>query len=274
MSRSRSYFWLTLATTLAGCTAKGPTELEFARAALERNPQLKVVGTDAARNTIEVRIKATGQVLTVTPGELAALPIADLVAAAPALSSVAKMPEPAAAIQPMAQPEPAPEPESPPPTAQIIDTPKTASEALSGYKVERNDGRVRVSGPGVSIESSPEPKTTDGTAALARTDAPIICEGARLLHLDRRRLSVVGDAIVARGGCDLYITNSEIAATGAGLVVLDATVHVANSRIQGDTASIDASAKANIYMRSSQFEGVRRRDDQARLFDQGGNTWR
>ena len=55
-------------------------ELKWARAALERNPDLKVVSVDAERHTVKVTIKSTGNSVDVTPGELAAIPIADLVA--------------------------------------------------------------------------------------------------------------------------------------------------------------------------------------------------
>src|SRR5262245_16638465 len=76
---------------LAACAKEAPpapaanldepaAELKWARAALERNPELKVISVDAERNSIKVLIKASGETATVTPGELAAIPIGDLVA--------------------------------------------------------------------------------------------------------------------------------------------------------------------------------------------------
>ena len=50
-----------------------------------------------------------------------------------------------------------------------------------------------------------------------------------MLQLDNRQLRVDGNAITIRGGSELYLTNSNIVATGVGVVVHDGTVHIANS---------------------------------------------
>src|SRR5262245_7356604 len=63
-------------------------ELKWAQAALERNPDLKVVSVDKKHNSIKVAIKSTGETATVTPGELAAIPIGDLVALTKAANAV------------------------------------------------------------------------------------------------------------------------------------------------------------------------------------------
>lgn len=95
-----------------------------------------------------------------------------------------------------------------------------------------------------------------------------------MLHLDSRNIHVDGDAIIARGGCDLYITNSHVIASGTGIVVQDATVHIANSQIEGTTASFNAGTGAKLFVRGSTFQGISRRDEQASVQDQGGNQWR
>jgi hypothetical protein len=94
-----------------------------------------------------------------------------------------------------------------------------------------------------------------------------------MLHLDNRRLNVTGDAITARGGCELHITNSHIVATGTAIVVLDATVHIANSEITGTDGSLTTSSAARVVLRNTTFTGLARRDGQAKIQDQGGNTW-
>ena len=95
-----------------------------------------------------------------------------------------------------------------------------------------------------------------------------------MLHFDNRNIYVEGDAIIARGGCELYITNSRIVADGTGVVVRDAIVHISNSTIEGGAASFDASDASKVYLRGSTFQGLPRRSQQAVVQDQGGNQWR
>jgi hypothetical protein len=171
-----------------------------------------------------------------------------------------------------------PAPAAPP--AEFVDnSPAAAAEraqsADSNYTIDRTGGQLRVSGPGVSIVSSGK-GTTSGASnvAGARASEPIICEGKRMLKLDDRKMYVEGDAIIARGGCELYITNSHIVATGTGLIVEDAIVHVANSHIEGLNGSFNATDRAKMFVRTSTFQGVPRRAEFASVLDQGGNEWR
>ena len=164
--------------------------------------------------------------------------------------------------------------------AQFVDnSPAAAAEraAASGanYTIDRTGGQLRVSGPGVSIVSSGKGSGTDApNHAGVRATEPIICEGKRLLKLDDRNIYVEGDAIIARGGCELYITNSRIIASGTGLIVEDAIVHVANSHIEGLNGSFNATDRAKMFVRTSTFQGVPRRAEFASVLDQGGNQWR
>ena len=95
-----------------------------------------------------------------------------------------------------------------------------------------------------------------------------------MLQLDNRNIYVDGDAITVRGGCEMYITNSHIVASGTGIVVQDATVHVSNSHIEGASGSFHADDRAKMYVRGSTFQGVPRRAELATVQDQGGNQWR
>ena len=72
----------------------------------------------------------------------------------------------------------------------------------------------------------------------------------------------------------LYITNSRIVASGMGVVVQGATVHIANSYVEGAMASFQADGGAKVFVRNSIFQGVPRRDQLAQVQDQGGNRWR
>jgi hypothetical protein len=157
--------------------------------------------------------------------------------------------------------------------AQFAGADAAAEEPALDYTVERSGGQVRVTGPGLSIVSA-------GTAAPApeapppRNVDPIICEGARMLRLNDRRISVDGDAVTARGGCELHITNSRISATGTGLVVRDATVIVTNSEISGGEASFDAGAGSKLILQGATLDGTTRRDERADVQELGGNRWR
>ena len=77
-----------------------------------------------------------------------------------------------------------------------------------------------------------------------------------MLHLDNRDIYVDGDAITVRDGCEMYITNSHIVASGTGVMVQDAVVHISNSHIEGASGSFDADDRAKMYVRGSTFQGV------------------
>ena len=142
------------------------------------------------------------------------------------------------------------------------------------YTVERSGDQVRVSGPGLSIVSAGTAAAATGKAdAGPKTVDPIICEGPRMMQLNDRQISVDGDAITARGGCELHITNSRIVATGTGVVVRDATVHITNSEIEGARASFDAGPGAKVFLQGATLKGTTRRDERAEVQEQGGNRW-
>jgi hypothetical protein len=265
-----------------------PGEVTWARAALERNPRYEVLASDTQTRVFTVRDRATGQVQTLNLNDLAAAPVAQLrsppAVAAPLPASV---PEATTAAAPPAPPAPtaagAPAAPASPniaePAAQVVDnSPAAAAEraqaAEANYTIDRSGGKVRVSGPGVSIVSSGRGEASGQMNAGARASEPIICEGKRMLKLDDRKMYVEGDAIIARGGCELYITNSTIVATGTGLIVEDAIVHVANSHIEGLNGSFNATDRAKMFVRTSTFQGVPRRAEFASVLDQGGNQWK
>lgn len=261
-----------------------PAELTWARSALERNPQLEVLASDARTRVFTVRNRTTGQIETINLNDLAAVPIAQLrtqPAPSPAIASTAAAPLPAPAPVATTNPqEPARLQPTAPASQQVTDnSPAAAAERAqasdANYTIDRTGGQLRVSGPGVSIVSSGD-RATDGSVNTGgvRAAEPIICEGKRLLKIDDRNIYVDGDAIIARGGCELYITNSRIIASGTGLIVEDALVHIANSHIEGANGSFNATDRAKMYVRTSTFQGMPRRTEFASVLDQGGNQWR
>ena len=95
-----------------------------------------------------------------------------------------------------------------------------------------------------------------------------------MLHFDNRDVYVDGDAITVRDGCEMFITNSRIVASGTGVTVRNAVVHVSNSHIEGAEGSFDVDADSKMYVRGSTFQGLSRRAELAMVQDQGGNRWR
>src|SRR6185369_9189587 len=244
-------------------------EMTWARAAIERNPDLEVIATDPLTGVVTIKHRSTGEVEAIKANELAAVTPSQL---KPMQMQAAPSPEP----------EPAPaQNESMRAASQHATAPDSGAAqpgtitSNGAYTVDRSGGKLRVSGPGVSIESS-------GTSAAANNQAgggrravdPFICEGRRQLQLDSRDIYVDGDAITVRGGCEVFITNSHIVATGTAFVVQDAIVHVSNSQIEGGNASFQADDRAKMYVRGSTFTGVPRRAELAMVQDQGGNRYR
>ena len=143
------------------------------------------------------------------------------------------------------------------------------------------ENKVIEAGPGYSIKvGAPAaggaqrqrvPSVT--SAALEHRHEPIICQGARLLHIDNRNMQFDGDAVSAEDGCEIHITNSHITATGVGVQARAANVHIENSLIEGDAGSIHLSDGAQGYAAASQFRGLNRELDSASFHDLGGNIW-
>jgi hypothetical protein len=244
--------------------AETRAEMAWARAALERNPNIEVVATDSEAGVFTVRDKISGEVRAVEVDELAAAPIAQL-SARPAPASG----EPTAAGAGSGAEEPVFSGDDSMDQSVAQDVPIT--EPLN-YTIQRSGGQVKVSGPGVSIVSAGAqgPATARGEPGQRASD-PIVCEGQRMMHIDNQRIFVDGDAITARNGCDLHITNSRIVASGTGVVVRDATAHISNSYIEGGSGAYDAGIGAKMFLRDATFNGVIHRDAFAQIQDQGGN---
>jgi hypothetical protein len=306
MNTVRSSMWATaaLAALLAsGCAHEGQDQMSWARAALERNTQLEIVAADPQTHTFTVRVKDTGEVRTVRADQVMAAPLAaSAAAAAPAADSSTAAPSipPAPAAPPestlsASAATAAPAPESYEPASAAVPPPvppKSGAghllESGPGYSIEAAAGPQTMataqSGPGYSVKAAGPAVAAVAargslrdaavtSAALERRREPIVCQGERMLHIDNRNLEFDGDAVSAQDGCEIYITNTHISATGIGVLARNANVHIDNSLIEGDAGSIDASEGAQVYATSSHFRGLSRRLDSSAFHDQGGNIW-
>src|SRR5688572_21451557 len=258
------------ASVAATASAATPSaDLAWARAALERNPQLEVLAVDPQTGVVTVKNRNTGETEAIKASELVAVPPSQL-----------KAMQMAEAPPPEADPAPEESATAPTQTAQTTapstgSTPASSGQNDSAYTIDRSGGQIRVSGPGVSIVSSGTNASGSNAAGAGRRAVdPFICEGRRTLQLDNRNIYVDGDALTVRGGCEVFITNSQIVASGTGIIVQDATVHISNSHIEGANASFQAEDRAKMFVRGSTFQGVSRRAELATVQDQGGNRWR
>jgi hypothetical protein len=284
---------------LAACSRQNQDEMSWARAALERNERLEIVAADPKLRTFTVRNKDTGELSmvradqliagAVSPASPRASPNGTTAATAPSAAPAA-VPAGAEAAAAAASAAPgaaawrgeASEPEVPPPPS----APKVFASRASqpGGQARPVPGQVLEAGPGYSIEAGSGPAAAPPAAPVLRAPGsgsagvevrrePIVCQGARLLHIDNLNLQFEGDGVSAEDGCEIHITNSRIRATGVGVSARAANVHIDNSLIEGDTGSIDASDGAQIYTASSRFKGLSRRLDTAAVHDLGGNVW-
>jgi hypothetical protein len=280
---------------LAACARETQDQMAFARAALERNAQVEVVGSDQQSHSFTVRIKSTGELRVVRADQLVAQPPGPSVAAAPVPAAAATpAPQMAANAPAPTQPEPAQYGEAARPAMPVYAHVDAAGgrvlESGPGYSIKAAGAapapaapaanQLLESGPGYSIKAAAPgapvvARTRDSsitTAALEHRHDPIICQGDRMLHIDNRNMQFDGDAVSAQDGCEIHITNSHITAKGVGVQARAANVHIDNSSIEGDGGSLDLSDGAQAYAASSQFTGLSRRVDSS-FHDLGGNIW-
>ncbi len=262
-------------------------QVDWAKAALARNPAVEIISTDEAAGVFTVRDTSNGSQYKLRLDELVAGPPRSwsappaAPAPAPAVTSAAAVPE-----EP-AQPEEEPAPQT---TQPVVAASAHTGDSLAegpGYRISKGQPAApppNIEGPGYSIKrddavSSPHAQqsapSAEATASNAekRTD-PIICQGDRLMRIDGESIDFEGDAVIAEKGCDLFISNARIRAGGVGIIARQARVHIVNSTIGGSKGSYEASDGAEIYVAHSTFAGVGRRFDSATMNDLGGNEYK
>lgn len=253
-------------------------EIDWAKAALARNPAYEIVATDESAGVFTVRDTTTGRFETLKLHDLIAAPL-------PPKTVTQAAPAPAAAVEPVEAPEPAAGTQGPRQTTEPVETADSQTGALAqgpGYSIQRGDTAAppaasTIEGPDYSI-TRPEPAQRDvapDTVAsnVERRSDPIICQGDRLMRIDGETIEFSGDAVIAEKGCDLYISNARIRAGGVGIIARQARVHIVNSTIGGTRGSYEASEGAEIYVARSTFTGIGRRFDSATMNDLGGNAY-
>jgi hypothetical protein len=288
-TRLSTFFAVGGLVLVGGCARQeSAREIDWAKAALARNPAYEIVATDESAGVFTVRDTATGTIRTLKLEDLVATPLASKTAPKTATQPASA---PAALDEPVENPavvdDSAGSVASRQTTEPVEAEPAKSSGALAqgpGYSIERGEGTpaqtaTTLEGPGYSItrQEGPRGAETAGAEAVAsnverRTD-PIVCQGDRLMRIDGETIEFSGDAVIAEKGCDLYISNARISAGGVGIIARQARVHIVNSSIGGERGSYEASQGAEIYVARSTFTGVGRRFDSATMNDLGGNAY-
>ena len=265
---------------VAGCSKQeSGREIDWAKAALSRNPSMEIISTDETAGVFVVRDTSNGSTYK--------LKLEDLVAGPPPARTAPQPAQPPAPA-PAAEPAATPGEEAAPPTTETVAAAGTGTgQSLvegPGYKITRGEPVTpppSIEGPGYTITRE-EPRearaqqsapNAESIAGEKRTD-PIICQGDRLMRIDGETIDFEGDAVIAEKGCDLYISNARIRAGGVGIIARQARVHIVNSTIGGSRGSYEASDGAEIYVARSTFSGVGRRFDNATMNDLGGNEYK
>jgi len=260
-------------------------EVEWAKAALARNPALEVIATDETAGVFTVRDTSSGSLYKVQLGELIAGPPPPRVAASVAAKPAAAPATPQVPAEtPVENPTPVAQPAADQTTAETAVAARTGGGAPlaegPGYSISRGEAAAPPStmeGPGYSItREAPTARSSEPSAeavVVEKRSDPIICQGDRLMRIDGETIDFEGDAVIAEKGCDLYISNARIRAGGVGIIARQARVHIVNSTIGGSRGSYEASEGAEIYVARSTFAGVGRRFDTATMNDLGGNEY-
>ena len=265
---------------LAACAKfeSGQNEMNWARAALERNGRLEVVASDAQASTFTVRMKDTGELRVVRLDQVVAGPPSGAGAAASTTgdaASVGATTTAQAAAAPSdastqsaadtANPAPTSTAEPPAPGARPTqgtlatqgepataasqapaEAPQTSTETTQGPRSESasgaNPGHLLASGPGYTI------KAADSRGAAARrTTNSGPSSGA---SVERRH-----DPIICQGERFLQIDNRNLEFDGDAVSAQDGCeIHITNSRISAKGVGVSA-RKANVHIENSQIEG-------------------
>lgn len=150
-----------LALALSACGGGGKSEIEVAQVAVRANPALELVATDSQQGVLTVRVKATGQVVTVKASDVNAGTAFTSITVDTGASSGTAAPT---ATAPAAS-----EPQTSSAQVSVPGVGVTASKEMtsSGEGVEqvRSDTSVRTAG-GVSVDAS---STTSQSGTVSRT---------------------------------------------------------------------------------------------------------
>ena len=274
-----------LAVGAVGCSKSGDDRVSVAQVAVRANPDLELVATDAQQGVLTVRVRQTGQVLTVRVDDVIAGTAFRDLAAAPSAAAA-----PAAAAGPVANPS-APVAGVRPPAAggAAQEAPAAAKAAnaqaeppATNASTQMADARERLRGAGRRLGSTTPQAAPQGAPTVAeprdatarrRQSTPVLCSGNQTVRLEHVLLDVDAVAVSANGGCRVSITDSRIMGRVGVAVNGKASVTIERSEVVGVVA-FQVSGDGEVSVQSSTIEGSVQSRLKSGVRDLGQNVWR
>lgn len=295
-----------LAAGAVGCSKGADDKVSVAQVAVRANPDLELMATDAEQAVLTVRVRNTGQVLTVKADDvIAGTAFRDLVTtAAPAAAAAEAAPSgsrveintPGARVSVgggSADGKAAP--------SLVVESKSGGSAAVGAApsgtatgQAEDARERLREAGralgstlpadapaPSARREEAPvarreeqAPPARREEATLRRRNTPVLCSGRDSVVLDRVLLEVDTVAVSASGKCRVTITNSHVIGRIGGVMVAgDATVMIEGSQVEAPMA-LQVAGDGEVSVRGSRIEGRVQTSKKAAVRDLGENVWR
>jgi hypothetical protein len=256
---------------------------DFARAALERNPDLTVVASDKDANTFTVQVKGSPELRVIRADEvIGTLPSTGVAQAAPTSSETAKAtpaPEAAPASESAEPSHEAPMVGEP---AQVASRPGSALKPGTGFVTDatgktRKFGDTEAPAGATAGTSDSQSATTSGataekagaqgkvlaagpgysvTAGEPRANRPIhLAEATELKSPSNSVMEKRYDPMICQGSRLIQIDGRNIEFEGDGLSVLDGCeLHITNSHIIAHGLGLSVRA-ANVHIQNSIIEG-------------------
>ena len=243
--------------SIVGCSSRGSDAVSVAQVAVRANPDLELVATDERQAVLTVRVKRTGQILTVRADDVVAgnafrnldtnagtsgqpratAPAAPLTTATASASGAAAQVEVSTPGARVSVGQPSGENKNSPASAPVQSTTRTAvtaetpADRISAARARLRDavatGATPADGVSPSTPSTPAGASID-ESLLKRRPNPVQCKGTDTVRLDGVLLRADKTAIQAMGQCGVHITNSHIVGRVAIQVLGNATVTIEN----------------------------------------------
>jgi hypothetical protein len=264
---------------LTGCDRFTHSEADWARAALERNPDLTVVAADKDANTFTVQVKGSTELRVIRVDEVIGLLPSDGVA--PKVEAETAAAQPASADDPSSTASPG-EPATAANDASSASTAKDSTASGTGVIRDSKGNVIASIGPeGVKSPSTEAANAGEATASAATDPAavsgrvlasgpgytitagdPRAARPIRLAEAAPPPRSPVNaqrerryEPMVCQGNRLLHIDGRNLEFEGDALRALDGCeIHITNSHIIAHGTGISARA-ANVYVKNSIIEG-------------------
>jgi hypothetical protein len=297
MTKSARFLWAAMSLlgviSLAACTARGDKRLEAAKALISADPDLEIVATDERAGVITVRVKSTGQINVLKAEDVQAGKLVKQASAAERAEAAAAGGVSATATGDGVRLEGG--------GARVKAT--DGSGGKKGLQVDAADGTsvtlggsgggVKIDAPGASVRlggghadgavevGTPRAGVTGGGGGgggrserpvRRKLTDPVTCRSDQNVRLERVRIEVAGDAVIAEDNCNLFIIDSEIVAGGWAVLTRGAAdVVIEDSLIDGRRGAVSVGGSGDVTAKSSTLRGRIDRSGEGDFHDRGGN---